>query len=154
MQGDLLVVYPWYCGITFARYYHGDVPWVTVPPIEDHRYSRVDMLLEHMTAFDQTQAVRPVLQKISEALRRDRKIWLVGGLRFLDPGEVPPLLLPAPAERGEWHADPYSQQWSMQVGSFIQTHAERATIVSIPGMPQISQYENEPLLVVQGLPPD
>ncbi len=29
---DLIVVQPWYCGVTFCRYYRGTTPWVTLPP--------------------------------------------------------------------------------------------------------------------------
>src|SRR5208282_4876517 len=29
--GDFIVVYPFYCGITFQRYYRGQVPWTTLP---------------------------------------------------------------------------------------------------------------------------
>jgi hypothetical protein len=44
IPGDLIIVYPWYYGITFARYYHGGLPWETLPPLGDYRFHRYDLL--------------------------------------------------------------------------------------------------------------
>ena len=43
-RGDLILVSPWYVGITFDRYYRGPVEWTTLPPIEDHTIHRYDLL--------------------------------------------------------------------------------------------------------------
>src|SRR5439155_1013525 len=40
--GDLILVNPWYVGITFNRYYRGPVRWMTLPPMEDLTVHRSD----------------------------------------------------------------------------------------------------------------
>ena len=42
--GDLVLVNPWYDGISFGRYYRGKAPWITLPEMTDHRYHRYDLL--------------------------------------------------------------------------------------------------------------
>ncbi len=43
-EQDLILVYPWYCGATFSRYYAGRARWTTLPPLEDQRLQRLDLL--------------------------------------------------------------------------------------------------------------
>src|SRR5437899_633264 len=43
-KDDLIVVTPWYMGITFERYYRGAAPWKTVPPLESHSFHRYDLI--------------------------------------------------------------------------------------------------------------
>src|SRR5438094_773663 len=33
---DYVIVHPFYCGVTFKRYYKGAAPWTTLPPLEDY----------------------------------------------------------------------------------------------------------------------
>ena len=44
--GDLIVVSPWYCGITFQRYYDGSAQILTVPPVDFLAYHKYDLLLK------------------------------------------------------------------------------------------------------------
>ena len=148
--GDLLVVNPWYYGITFARYYHGDVAWVTIPPVEDHRYARVDLFLSHMTTPDQREPVRPILDQVAQTLGSGKRVWLVGGLHFLQPHEQASLQPPAPNGRWGWHDGPYSKSWSMQVAGFIQSHAARVDAIPFSDASRTNGYEDILLLVVQG----
>ena len=53
---DLILVYPWYCGITFNRYYHGAAPWTTLPALSDPRIHRYDLLKEKLAARRPDQA--------------------------------------------------------------------------------------------------
>jgi uncharacterized membrane protein YsdA (DUF1294 family) len=45
VPGDLIVVKGAWEGITFDRYYHGQAPWVTVPPIDSHKVHRNDLVM-------------------------------------------------------------------------------------------------------------
>src|SRR6185295_17447396 len=40
---DLVVVTPWYYGVSFNRYYRGPAPWSTLPPLEDKSLHRPDL---------------------------------------------------------------------------------------------------------------
>jgi hypothetical protein len=40
---DLILVNPWWTGISFQWHYHGYTPWVTIPPIADLRFHRYDL---------------------------------------------------------------------------------------------------------------
>lgn len=31
---DLVLVHPWFCGVTFNRYYTGSAEWLTLPPAD------------------------------------------------------------------------------------------------------------------------
>jgi hypothetical protein len=35
-SNDYVIIYPWYCGVTFQRYYKASAAWTTLPPLEDY----------------------------------------------------------------------------------------------------------------------
>jgi hypothetical protein len=148
--GDAILVSPWYCGITFARYYRGAAAWSTVPPIADHRDHRVDLLLEHMTAPDQTAPVRAPLELARASLQHGDRVWLVGEFPLPGPGAKPPVLRPAPSEPSGWNDWPYIESWSMQVAHQLRSGALRFRTVAprLPG--PVSKHENLPLVVLEG----
>ena len=83
--GDLIVVSPWYYGVAFQRYYRGQAPWMTVPPIEDLKIHRYDLLKEKMKSSD---PIRTLLARMSETLRSGNNLWLVGGWPARPKGSV------------------------------------------------------------------
>ena len=85
-EGDVVVVSPWYLGVSFARYYHGPAAWTTLPPIEDHSMHRYDLLQERMAS---TTPIDSVLAQMGVALASGRHVWVVGELRFPPKGMVP-----------------------------------------------------------------
>src|SRR5436309_14993474 len=60
---DFVIVYPWYCGVTFQYYYHGQTPWTTLPALADHRLHRYDLLAEKLAAS------APIQDVLDRALR-------------------------------------------------------------------------------------
>jgi hypothetical protein len=50
--GGLVIVNPWYCGITWNYYFDGAASWTTVPPLSDVRIHRYDLLKEQMARDD------------------------------------------------------------------------------------------------------
>src|SRR2546425_1267397 len=120
--GDLILVNPWYVGITFNRYYRGPVPWMTLPPMEDLTVNRYDLLKLRMTS---AEPLAPLYGAIQGALESRHRVWLVGGLLFPPAGHVPPVLPPAPGLPTGWSDGPYTIGWALQTGYFVQTHAER-----------------------------
>jgi hypothetical protein len=147
--GDLIVVFPCYCGITFGRYYRGLVAWTTLPPLEDHRFHRADLLKEKLR---ETRPAKPVLDRAARALASGHSLWMIGPLPEAQPGETePPDLPPAPIPnepRGWWEGH-YSYVWGRQAAHLIASHAEHVEVVFNPPT-SIVQYEELPLIVATG----
>jgi hypothetical protein len=91
---DLVVVFPWVCGITFQRYYQGETPWITWPDFEEHVVHSHDRVAEKMKLGE--AAIRPELGRVEETLRRGNAVWIAGRLVAPDAGRSPPPLPPAP----------------------------------------------------------
>ncbi len=146
-RDDLIVVYPWWPGMTFARYYRGPTPWVTLPDLPEHGVHRYDAVKEKML---EPEPIRPVLERIAGTLQTGHRVWLVGGLGFLSPGEEPGYLPPPPQGQLGWNEMPYLMLWSRQAASLIQRRADRISQVAVPAGGPVSHYENLPLFVAQG----
>jgi hypothetical protein len=145
-EHDLILVNHWFNGVSFQRYYHGRAPWMTLPPLEDVRIHRYDLIKRQIASEN---PMSPVLEKAAATLKSGHRVWVVGGLRFLQSGERLPTLAPAP-HAGTWSDSPYSTLWSMQVGYFIQNHAENLGLVPVPVEGPVNRYENLPLLLAEG----
>jgi hypothetical protein len=116
---DLIIVQPWYFGLTFAYYYRGVAKWTTLPPITDYRYHRYDLIKEKLQT---PKAIEPVLQQAEKTLRSGHRIWIVGEIsepkpNAPDPGDPPP----APGILG-WSDHPYTEAWGAEFGYFINQH--------------------------------
>ena len=147
VPGDLVLVNPWNCGVSFARYYRGPAAWTTLPPIADHRFHRYDLLKAQMAS---AHPLDELLAAMGAALRAGHRVWLVGGIhlsRHLAP--VAPLP-PAPAGKWGWFDVPYTENWSRQVGVFLQLRAASWQGVRLEGGDPINPFERLPLLVVSG----
>jgi hypothetical protein len=150
VSGDLIVVFPCHCGITFGRYYKGSASWTTLPALEDHRFHRFDLVKEKMQS---TEPIKPVLDRAEKALTSGHKVWIVADLP--DPGPLglePPRLPPAPLPdrpRG-WYELPYLAFWGRELSHFLVSHAEELASVPIPAPTCISEYEDVPLMVASG----
>ena len=146
-RGDLIVVHPWFVGITFKHYYHGPVDWMTLPPIEDLTVHRYDLVKLRMAS---PEPLIPLYGAIQSALESGHRVWLVGDLPFLRAGELPPVFPPAPALSTGWKDLPYAIAWALQAGYFVQTHAESLAGVGIPVDRPVSELERVRLLVAEG----
>ena len=131
--GDLIIVQDPFNGITFERYYHGQAPWVTIPPIDSHKVHRNDLILEKM---HQPDTMAPVLRKITDTLRGGNSVWLVGQMMV---GIPKPLPEPAPQTR-EWL--PYLNYWNAQAVVLLQDQARQKRILDIPVNGPVSIFEN------------
>jgi hypothetical protein len=149
-KGDLIVASVWHYGIGFRRYYTGPVPWMVLPPVQELRIHRYDLIKEKMMAADQQTVVRPVTEKVAETLKAGGRVWFVGGLPPVPSGHAPELLPPAPAAPSGWAAPPYEEAWAAQVAWLVQTHALRAEFVPLEVSIPVNPYEDIPLLRVEG----
>ena len=143
---DLILVHPWYCGITFNRYYRGQARWTTLPPLSDWRIHRYDLLKEQLAA---TAPIKPVLDQIAQTLAGGNRLWIVGDLPPPGRGETePPDLPPAPEGPQGWFDEPYSYVWGRQADCFIAAHGGRAQAVPTGAGDAVNSHEKASLAVV------
>lgn len=143
---DLVLVVPWYFGVTFNHYYHGAAPWITLPAMSDLRIHRYDLLKEKLTA---TAPIKPVLDRIAQTLAAGNRLWIVGTLPAPAPDETgPPDLPPAPEGPQGWFDVPYSQVWGRQADYFIAAHGGPAEEIPLGLGDAVNPYENALLGVV------
>ncbi|HSH37944.1 MAG TPA: hypothetical protein VK993_04090 [Chthoniobacterales bacterium] len=145
--GDVIMIAPWYLGVTLDRYYKGPASKLTIPPIDDLRVQRYDLLKSQMEAVE---PIAPVLGAVERALKAGHRVWIVGGLLFPPAGKLPPSLAPAPFESFGWDEGAYMSAWTMQAGHFLQQHALHAEEVPLATQAPINSHETVQLLVVRG----
>jgi hypothetical protein len=148
-KDDFILVNPWYVGITFQKYYKGDAPWMTIPPIEELRTHRYDLLKEKMAS---PMPLRPVLVKIDKTLKSGNRLWLVGNFNhsYLPrKGKTPPVLPPAPSSRYGWSSGAYLQSWLMQTEYFIYSHAVQYQHLQLTLDGPVNPYENYSVIVAR-----
>ena len=146
-KDDLVVVLPWYFGVTFERYYRGAAPWTTVPPIAERKLQRYDLLKQQMRAMD---PLAPVTDAMTKALLSGNRVWLVGQLFFPDPDQIPPVLAPAPYDPAGWSEGAYQTSWNLRTTHFLQTRAGRAEEVPLNLTQPVNAHENARVVVLQG----
>jgi hypothetical protein len=145
---DYIVVTPWFCGITFDRYFHGATPWATLPPLPDHSIHRYDLILE---AMKDTNSLAPVLEKISATLHAGHRVWVVGLLEMpADPNEIPPVLPPPPLPDYGWSDTPYMGSWATRVTYLLLHHGGRFGSLPDETTGQSYLQENLHLFMAEG----
>jgi hypothetical protein len=148
---DLVVVLPWYCGITFARYYRGAAPWITWPDFPEHRFHLHAEVKEKLTRAN--AAVAPELARVERTLRDGGRVWLVGIPPAPPPGTEPAPLPPAPHGPEGWRAAPYLDTWELMLGALLQRHSVDAWKLELPDIGPLNEWEQLGLLKVEGWRP-
>lgn len=149
-KGDLILVPRWECAIPFTRYYHGPAEMMTLPPIEDHRFHRYDLVLQHMM---NAESVEPILARMEQTLRSGRRIFIVGDLPYPAPDAVLPKLPPFYADaNGGWRGAPPNSVWRLRAGGFIRAHATEHAMIHLnrPRGTRVADYEDLELSVASG----
>ena len=145
--GDLMVVDPWFLGVTVQRYYHGAAPWVTLPDFEQRMFQPAPDFKARMA---EVRPLVPVLRRVQGVLESGHRLWLLGNTRFLAPGQSPMCLPPAPQSPYGWRMSAYTADWSCQLGDLLQRHARSITLIPIPDLPFVNVDEKVRLVVVDG----
>lgn len=145
--GDLVVVAPWYYGVSYLRYNRGAAPWITLPDLADHRIHRFDLVKARMA---QAEPLAGVLGAVERTLRSGHRVWVVGDLLVPPPGEPVPVPPPAPALRSGWKEYPYMRAWSLELGAFLRDHAVGGGRIPVPWNGPISGFERLKLVVFSG----
>jgi hypothetical protein len=147
---DLVIVHPWYYGITFAHQFRGNTKWTTLPPLADHRFHRYDLVKEELML---TNAIVPVLKDVESTLRAGHRVWIVGQLPDR-PANDSVLIRPLAAPQGprKWEDQPYSQFWGLEVRQFLEAHITNSVLVIDPSTNNlpINPAERMKLIVVSG----
>jgi hypothetical protein len=143
-----VIVHPWYCGVTFERYYKGVASWTTLPPLKDYTLQRYDLFKAKIQTKD---PIAPVIDRITSTLQSGNRVWLVGDMPFSER----PLreILPAPNNPWGWFAGPYQFYWGVQVSQFLSAHCQRSAVVMAPSTNCVNPVENLAVVVVTGWKP-
>jgi hypothetical protein len=138
---DLILVYPWYEGITFNRYYRGKAPWMTIPEIKDHTVHRYDLIKEHISNPDQESVLKKTYTNIASTLKSGNRVFLLGEPLFPQKEQFVPVLPPAPHSQFGWQDTPYNVTWCMQIGDYLLKHSANALRKNLNNNTNISHYE-------------
>jgi hypothetical protein len=147
---DLVLVSPWYYGVSFDRYYRGPASWMTLPDLPQHGIHRYDLLKARLAA---PHPIDDALAVVQRTLSGGHRVWLVGQVRLPLPGQAPPVLPPAPASPAGWHDFPYVESWALQLGAMLRAHAGALARVPVPSPDPVSPLEDMTLAVATGWRP-
>jgi len=144
---DLVLIHPWYYGVTFHRYYAGPAPWMTIPALANLEIHRWDQLARCM---QQPTCVDSVARAVADTLAAGGRVWLIGTLPDLAEGEIPPRPPPAPAPGLGWNIDAYGNAWANVVQAAFLPHLRGAEAVPVPVPGPVNDYERVPLFRLDG----
>jgi hypothetical protein len=149
--GDLILVSPFFLGITFDRYFKGQAAWTTLPPVDDHRFLRLDQFKQALCSKPLLQSV---LDRVARTLATGHTLWLVGDWPPQKPGETAPPELPDPPPPGQpfgfAEGSRCTRAWERQTVFLIATRAERAGVVPVQPATLVSETEKVRLIRATG----
>jgi hypothetical protein len=142
---DLVILNPYVDGITFRRYFHREVEWVTLPKILDLPIAPERVLED----FRRPNAVGPILEKIDRTLKSGHKVWMASSWPMRTPAQRPPPVLPLqPSDpRPSGH---FLWRWGETFQYHLRVHAENAYAVDVPSGQPVNPYEHSFLFVFSG----
>jgi hypothetical protein len=146
--GDLIVVSPWYFGLSLRRYLD-EKRWTSVPPLEDFRFHRYDLLKKRMVS---DHPIAGLEEQIRQTLRSGHALWLAGMFHAPPAGSGPPQVY-SPYRGGMKMADArYCDSWVSQITDMIRTHQCDVTPVPVPvpGGTPVNPVEDISLRVIRG----
>ncbi|HJX51307.1 MAG TPA: hypothetical protein VJ801_00950 [Polyangia bacterium] len=144
---DLLLANPWYMGLPVARVYHGPAPLATVPAMDDLFTHRYDVLKAKMA---EVGPIRSTYNRVEATLRAGHRVWVIGFLADLHPGELPPDPPPAPNSRYGWREGAYVGAWSRQLTYFLMSRALMGSVVGVPNVGRVDPHEDLRVYAFQG----
>ena len=153
VKGDVIVVTPWYHGVTFSRYYRGSAEWMTLPPLGFHRFHRYDLFQRAMMAPDQNEPIGSLIEKANAALQSGHRVFVVGWFGFPPDDRTFAPLSPAPLPDGSWPSDFYANEWSLRFARSLQLHATTITPAAVEAPSRVNPFEDVSLIVASGWRP-
>jgi hypothetical protein len=144
---DLIVVDPFFVGISFQYYYSGKAPWTMLPEVKDVKIHRFDLLKETMQL---PHPLEPVLTRADETLRRGGQVWLLGMPKFLAPGIKPESLAPAPHSPYGWMLPGYLHYWSLEASAVLSSFSTNVNEIDFPSSASVNSDEKTKLYLFRG----
>jgi hypothetical protein len=144
---DLVVLRSWSSAISFARYYKGRAPFVTIPDLPDHQIHRYDLLIEKFRQSDRTE---DVMRGVERTFSSGHKVYLVGHFRPVPLEPIVPELPPAPHPRFGYFKVPYLWNSEDRVFQHVLRRATSLSLIPLPTHHTVSARENLPLRVARG----
>jgi hypothetical protein len=144
--GDIILVNPWYYGVTFDRYYRGQAKWLTVPDIDYHRFHRYDLVLQASTSTDRESGVSSDITDAQAALKRGNSVFLVGSFPAMMGGASPS---PDPGAVPTTGDQITRAEWSASVDSSLR-HFGSVQQLPVRSSARFSNYENLRVSVLRG----
>jgi hypothetical protein len=148
--GDVILVSPWFYGVSLQRYYSNHFETLPPMPMDKLRIHRYDLMKEQMMTEN---PIGPLAEEIREALRGNHNLWVVGAFRFPPPGQPQPIRPPYREDMALDRPDAsYFSSWMFQLSGMIQSHAAsgRQQDIAVPGNAEVSSLENLHLLCFSG----
>ena len=145
--GDLILVSPWFYGVSLQRYFD-PARWTTLPPMKEIRIHRYDLMKKAMV---EENPIGPLLDQVTATLRAGNTLWVLGVFQTPPPGNPQPVY--PPYHGGMDMADSvYFSSWMFQISALVQNHSiEGGQVnVEVPGGQPVNPLENVPLLAIRG----
>jgi len=137
---DLILIYPWYVGITFGHYFKGKTPWSSVPPMEDLDLTRYDLIKKRMV---NSGPMNFLLAKVNETFFSGNKVWIVGWLPRPQPDFKLTPFTPAPHPETGWlWWRYYDRYWGLQILDALRTHTHDVKTYTPHSEIKINPLEN------------
>jgi hypothetical protein len=149
-KNDMILLHPWYYAVTFRQYYHGLIDFMTIPPIDDFKVHRYDLVKERMASAD---PLEPVFNRITTTLTSGHRVWLVGDTSLPVKERSPCSLPPAPHAVYGWQLTKYMECWWEQTGCFINSHSLECTALQPVTDKPVNSYEDCHIRLIRGWRP-
>jgi hypothetical protein len=145
-SGDLVIIYPYVDGVTFQRYYHGEIEWKTIPMLTRLPLREANDLLDELRRPD---AIQPLLEKIKHTLQAGHQVWLASTWRWEPPSEPPGPIEPLRTEDTR-PLGYYLRGWGRSCQYVLQAHSQNLFVIRIPVEQPIARYERSDLYLFSG----
>jgi hypothetical protein len=143
---DLVVISPFFYGITYQRYDKGPARFVAVPGIDFLAYCKLDLLNK---PIHDPNAMNPILDQITEVLRSGHSVYLVGDYLYPRFDKTPPATIREARDPArEWNAGPLLD-WPQQIADLLLLHAKNVRLLDTP-VEGITGYERPAVRVATG----
>jgi hypothetical protein len=144
-ERDLILISPWYYGVTFHRYYHGGANYLTVPPDDSRLYHNYDFLIPYMR---DPHAMDLTIERVGDCLKLGHTVFLFGEFdRSKNP--VDPSKANVPGKSLGSNDGDYYALWQQQIMSNLRQHSARIDPIPLD-FAGVSHYERPSLFAAHG----
>ena len=149
-EGDLVVVTPWYFGISFDHYYHGSAEWMNLPDVNrDRRHLSYRELIGRVMPLPPPVAIRKELEKIEQVLLAGHRVWWVSAIEVSPEGTPPLVLVGAPDPRFGWSELAYGTSWQQLAFAHMQAAGATMHRRTAPRSTNVNPHENPSVYVFE-----